>query len=128
MFEFKLVLSNPHKQAKLFNRSAKSNARVFVMGPQSSTWLQVFAEVVVKLPKNNFTGLSRHYVNQAVALISRKLNVNVKCANRTLNKRHCYSTVFTVWSSRNIARVCLGRKSLRFEQRQKENENGLEKM
>jgi hypothetical protein len=65
------------QQAELFDRLAGPRARVLVMGPRSSTWLQIFAEVATNLSAHNFTGLSRHYANEARELIARKLDVRV---------------------------------------------------
>ncbi|VVC29137.1 Lactate dehydrogenase/glycoside hydrolase, family 4, C-terminal [Cinara cedri] len=71
-------LKHVFEKAALFDQLARRDARVLMIGPKSSTWLQIFAEVAIHLPAHNFTGLSRHYVSKALALIARKLNCQVR--------------------------------------------------
>ncbi|XP_050057200.1 malate dehydrogenase-like isoform X2 [Aphis gossypii] len=78
VFENVQNLEHVFIKAKSFDLLANPNARIVVMGQWSNTWLQIFAEVVTRLDKCNFTGLSRHHVSKALGLIARKLDCEMQ--------------------------------------------------
>jgi len=97
------------EQGQALNEVASRDVKVLVVGNPANTNALIAMSCAPRVPKENFTALTRLDQNRAVAQVAKKLNTNPCCVHNVIiwgnHSNTQYPDVQHAWVSRNDRRV-----------------------